>query len=734
MVATVLPFQQISQEYLIPQKNWGFSAASYQFLATKLMQSNRYVDLDRRSLYYRCQQHDHKQYDFDGRTQAPGAYTVTQPLMGNMAAPFYVPLRDRRPCAPLRLGKQIVSSFTKMTFGEDRWPDLLCKEDEVTQDFIVALSEQAKLPVRMIQARNKAGSQGAVGLSWYFHEGKAVVEIHDIKTLFVHEWADKSQWKPKHVTKCYRTSKSVWDNEQKAIVNKEYWYRRDWTTQADIIYCEVEAKANCEPAWEIDEKRSSIHGDNFCHFVWMQNVPSEEQDSEPDYDGLYEKLDEIDTINSVVCRGAKLNLDPTLKLKMDPEAIGSAMVKKGSDHALVTGLAGDAAYLEISGAGLDAGGKLVDRLTQQILDEAECVIPDPEKVAAGSVSSVSLKIVYAPMLSKVGLIRQTTKDAIVELLNQMLRVCRARWTEMVSVIDEQGNKTEETVTNYLSLPPNIIEEPVMDELGEPTGEVSIVLVDREPGQGREIELQWGPLFAPNSVDIQSIVTSMNLATAGKAVISQKSAVEVVASVLGKDPVKIMDEITGDHKKDLAMNGSMFGLPGAGDTLTADDAAPVDLKAELEKGAAQEMEEHDLDEAAARKIAGEHLQEDPNYYRVPEPAQVAIPGTPGAPGTVPGTPGSTGVAPVDGASPTVASAPAEVTLTSSDLASIVTVNEARARYGMGPKMLGDKPDPDGDLTLTAFKAKSAAMVAAAASAEKGQDPNAPVKVAKPPFGA
>lgn len=710
---------------IVPQTNWGFSRASYSFLATKVVDSPRYAELERKASYYRCRQHDHKQYDFDGRSQAPGPYTVNQPLMSNQAAPFYVPLKDRRPSAPLRLGKQIVGAFTKLVFGEDRWPELLCKEDVLTQEFVRALVLAAKLPTRMIQARNKAGSQGAVGVSWYFHEGRPIVEVHDVKTLHVHEWADNSTWRPAHVTKCYRTTRSVWDPERRAVVEKAFWYRRDWTTQADILYKEVECKANTEPAWEIDEERSSLHGDGVCHLSWIQNIPSEEQDSEPDYEGLYEKMDEVDVVNSVVCRGAKLNLDPTLLLKMEAESIGAATVKKGSEHALVVGLQGDARYLEIGGAGLDMGGKQVDNLKQQILDEAECVIPDPDKVAAGSVSSVALKVIYAPMLNKVGLIRQSFGDAILELVKQMLKVARERWKEVGTTTGEDGGEVEQEVTNYLVLPPKVEEAPVLDELGNETGEVSIQISEREPGRGKELELQWGEMFKPNSADVQATVTTMSTAVGGKPVLSQKSAVEVVAAILGKDPAKVLEEIEGDNKVAMALNGSMFGLQGAGDTMSAGEAPAADMAAELERGAAQEAAEHGLDEESARKIAADHLREDPGYYQAaPQGGQVA-PGSAGQP--VPGgLPAPSSEAPLEGA------APAELSLTSSDLGAIVTVNEARARYGMGPLMTGGKADPDGDLTLTEFKAKRSSTVAAAASAEKGQDPNAP-KPEPQPFG-
>ena len=740
MPAAVIPITQgQSAPTFMPPKNWGFSEASYTFQATKLVTSDRCVELTRRGNYFDCTHHDYKKYDFDGRYIKPGPWTMQQPLMSNSAAPFYVPLSQRKPSAPLRLGKQIVVAFTNLAFGEDRWPDLLCKGDETTQDFVQALAEAAQLPVKMVEGRNKSGSQGAVGMSWYFHNGDPIVEVHPVQFLHVHEWADLAKWKPNHVTKCYKHTRSVWDPETKAVTDKEFWYRRDWTPLADIFYKEVEAKSNVEPAWEIDEKRSVVHGDGFCHFVWWQNVPcSDNPDGKPDYNGLYEKLDEVDTINSVVCRGGKLNLDPTLKLKMEPEAVGGCMVKKGSDNALVTGEGGDAAYLELSGTSLEAGGKLVDRLTKQVLDEAECVITNPDEVAAGSVSSVALQIVYAPMLARLSLVKATAGATIVELLTQMLTVARARWSETEKVRDEAGNETgeERAVTNYLNLPPKVVEEEVKDPAtGKPTGEVSITFEEREPGQGERVELAWGPTFKPNSVDVQNVVTTMSTATGGKAVVSQKTAVEVVANLLGKDPKTVLEELEHDNQTQMQMNGTMFGMPGAGDTMTADEAAQqaaggaapggepaeLDPEVELAKGAEREAAEHGLGNEQARQIAQDHLDMDPAYYSKEDAgAQQAAGGKPGAPVEV------------------KAPERPKIALTSTDLGAIITVNEARAQYGFGPW-----PDADGELSLAEFKVKHGKEVSGSAQADKGQDPNKPPPAppaafggapgGKPPFG-
>jgi uncharacterized protein len=72
------------------------------------------------------------------------------------------------------------------------------------------------------------------------------------------------------------------------------------------------------------------------------------------------------------------------------------------------------------------------------------------------------------------------------------------------------------------------------------------------------------------------------------------------------------------------------------------------------------------------------------------------------------------------------APIKLTLAPTDMALVVTMNEARASSGL-PRF----PGPDGDLTLTAYKAKIAGTIATAAAAEAGETAPSPPAEAGPP---
>lgn len=661
----------------IPDNKWGFSPNSYNFSATSVLKSDRYRKLDRRSQYFQCKQHDWKEVDFDGMMVGRSEYSPSfgQPFLAQAKVAHYVPLRRRRPSAPVRLGRTIVADFTKLVFGESRFPRMGVPGDKDAEEFVAGLVEAAKLSAIMVATRNNGGSAGVVGVSWGYVDGLPVVEVHEGKFLHVHEWADRAHWIPAHVSKVYQYQLAVLDPQTHKVVNKSYWYRRDWTTKADIHYLEVEAKSGAEPVWIIDETRSAIHNDDKCHLVWIQNTLADEPDGEPDYEGLYDKLDSLDVLNSVLVRGGINNLDPTLLLQMDPELVAGTMVRKGSDNALVTGKDGSASYMELAGTSLTTGDALIARLKQECLDEAECVHPDPDKVASAGLSSTAIKAIYAPMLNRAGIYRVLYGEPLRRLVNDMLLAARKHWEEVELVdeeeLDEDGNGTgnivqqARKVQRFVRLPPKVVEEEVIDPVTlEPTGEKTVKLVERNPGVSGEVELIWGEYFQPTADDLQKQMMAYASGTAGKAVVSRRVAVEKLSALIGTDPAAMLRDLEGDERASAAMDAARYGaapLPDAADTET-----------------------------------------DPNAIVTP------------VDGAAPGAPAGEGAQP-----------PKEIpsiTLTSTDLGSIISVNEARAQYGLGPMLTAQgTPDPDGSLTLTEFKAKRSTVVATAAQAEKGQKP-------------
>lgn len=569
------------------------------FRAKAFVDSPRVRELEFRERFFRSTHHDQKLFDFYGRMTRPGG-PGSQPMIGGSLPTFYVPLDQRRPNAPYRLPKVIVNAFTGLIFGHGRWPAIRVVGDPQTQDFAEALVKAQRLPTAMIRARNIGGSTGTVGLSWRFWQGKPRVRVHPGKHLFVHEWEDREELIPAHVSEVYQTARDEWTG--KAFERNFYWHRRDWTPLVDITFVEQRVTAE-DPYWVIDEV--ARHDDGFAHFVWIQNTPDfdgTEIDGEPDYEGLYENFGGLDVLNSVVMKGATLNLDPTLLLKVDPDIVARGGVRKGSDNALSVGKDGDADYMELAGTSITAGLELKASERAQALEVAQCVSPDPNTIAAAGTSSLALKIVYAPMLGKGDLLRDQYGQGIERLLEQQIKSARRHITPR----DETGEKVyeiqtddagAETAVEYgLALEPRIVEEPVLDESGNPTGEMTARAEERVPGAGGDVELEWGDYFKPTEEDKSKRATTLNTANGGKPTLSHKSTVEVMAMASGLDPAEEWIAVTAEEAARREAERGMF--PDLGGKVTGE--------AELPPGAAQPTEQ-DLKIAPEFVLNGAQIQ-------------------------------------------------------------------------------------------------------------------------------
>jgi hypothetical protein len=651
------------------------------FSARGTFESARTKEIGARQAFYECRNHDHKKYDFDGRmlvTTGSNVISATQPLLSGEKAAYFVPLRNRRPSSPYRLARVIVNAFTNMIFGEGRFPRFRVEGDKDTEQFIAAVSKAAQLPVKMIRARTLGGACGSVGLSWAFIEGRPRVSVHNAAHMYFHTWEDREEGIPRHVTECYQYPQDDWDSQKKRYVRNMYWYRRDWTPNADVIFLPILVEPGKDPSpdeWEPDVEKSSLHNDGLTHFVWIQNLPSEDVDGLPDYDGLYEQLEMMDLLLSVMARGAVLNLDPTLKLKMDPgQAKFSGGVKKGSDNALFVGEAGDANYLELSGSSILAGIQLFNSKRASILEVAQCVIPDSDKIAAAGTSSVALKMVYAPMLGKCDGIREQYAAGMTRLLAQMHAVATANVNGTVVVFDADGQPSQEE--RALNLPPKVNREPAMDDEGNPTGEEKVSLEDHTPGEGGDIEAEWGPYFQPTPDDITKSITPLVQATGQQAFMSIQSAAEIAAATYGRTPneewMRLQQANAVNEQKQAEMFSAVPQGAGGKRTLKLANGSSVT---------------HQMDGAP------------PEGEQMPETGDDA--------------------------------AGHDIELAPTDLAAIITVNEARKTKGL-PPILGE----DGDMPIAAFKTKYAKSIAAAANADLGKvgdPPDADVASKDPPPG-
>jgi len=498
------------------------SSSDERSVVASIISEERYRDLDRKQSYFQCTQHDHKTVDFDGNRVSPGSAGATQPLLGSGQG-GYVPLRQRRPSSPYRLSRAIVKAFTAMLLGDKRFPELLTPGDDKAEDYVKALSKACDLPSKMVHMRNLGGATGTACASWNFRKGRPRVQVHNAKNIRVHSWDDRDQYVPRHVTEAYKFQRLEYDAEVKRVRYVDYWFRRDWSLDWEVVFFPAKVEAGKDPLFVPDLAKSCEHKDGICHFVWVPNTPTEGEDGDPDYEGLYENFDTLDILSSVLARGGILNLDPTLVLKMDPDLVNMTGVEKGSEKALVVGEDGDADYMELAGTSIEAGVKLFNMKRSNTLEVASCVFPDPDKIAAAGTSSVALKMVFAQMLGQSDVLRGQYGPGIRRFLEPMLVVARQASRSTIVVFDALGNSRE--VKLVVDLPPKVVEDP-------DTGEVEVD--ELEPGESEHVETEWGEYFLPTPTDQQATVTTLSTAVGGQAFMSPQTATEIASATFGRD--------------------------------------------------------------------------------------------------------------------------------------------------------------------------------------------------------
>jgi hypothetical protein len=572
--------------------SWGDYGVDEQFVGSAfdpfaLFNSPRSLELEFRSSFFHAKQHDGRQYSMEASMIPAGGASVrtTQPLIGNSRPDQYVPMNARRPSSPYRLARKMTCDFTGMLFGQGRWPQMRC-DDESTQAAAEALVIAAQLPTRFIQARNFGGSSGTAAVSWRFRDGLPVVRAHRGSNIHVLTWADEDNQLPAHVVELKKKTRLAVDPEDGKLKPTAFWMRRDWTLEADVVFKPCPCVSDDPPVWEIDPEASVLHHDGECHFVWIQNLPSEDdtEDGACDYGETFEQMNELDTLNSVNVKGVVKNLDPTLLVRVSEDQLtrvgGSVgVVKKGSDNAIITDEKGGADYLQLNDNQM--GERTINQQRQQILEVCNCIVLDPEKAAAAASSGEAQKLLYAPMITQCDVLRLQWGPAIARVINQMLRSWRNLRANPLSPepandieipLDDEGNplEVEEPVEEYadLMLKPQCI----TDEAGVEK------FVPHDPGAG-DVDIEWGPYFKPTGQDKQQITGALGSAAGGKPVLSQHSAVELAANLWDKDAHKewksLQDEVTAARTAEADLYATDGGGGAVDPAAGGVEIAPTD---------------------------------------------------------------------------------------------------------------------------------------------------------------
>jgi hypothetical protein len=530
----------------------------YGIALTDILDPEKTSDILRRESYYRCTQHRHKAYDFDGYMMSYGD-TVDIPPGDD-----YIPMRRRQPSATMDLARVIVDRFTALTFGKEHFPLITVVGDPDAEDFARTLCTESKLPSKLMEARGLGGACGTSVMSWGFVDGRPTVEIHDRAWVYVIEWADYEQRKPARALKIYPFKKRV--RVQKMMKEREFYCARYWDADVDVKWPEIPKEVAKTDQW-LEEPHTIVrHEVGFCPVYWVQNLPnSQDDDGWSDYEEQEADFDDLDCIKSATSGGIKLNVDPTLVVHASPSQ-NEGVVHKGSRHAIYCEKG--AKYLELAGTAMEAARKYMRDARQDELDKASCVLVDPEKMSGAGISAAAIKMRYMPMLAKCDLLREQYGAVLVEILKDMLKVART--------LGEV--KTDEDGERYWA--PVELSPRVEEVEGE-----QVNMVERTPGQSSLVGLSWPPYFPATWLDRKDAIGAAKEATGGKQVLSQRTAVESISPLYDIEDVDAeLDLIAEDQESQDERAGAFLGM-----------GAPMVQKQGAED---DEEEEQDDDEKSA----------------------------------------------------------------------------------------------------------------------------------------
>ena len=467
----------------------------------ELCESARFFDLDRNESYFRAVQDATKRYDWDGNIVSDDAAPI--------APGWVVPMSSRRPCARYDLSKVIVSRYTAMLFGTDRFPELTVAGDADSEEYVKGICEATRLPLRMIEARNIGGSQGSVGVSFAFVDGKPKLEVHKAKHVTILDWRDRTELRPSAVLKAYKYPRRMVDPESGKLKVVDFFYARLWTEVDEITWEPIPASIAATKSWSKGPSTVVVHGLESCPFYWAQNLPNDEdEDGFSDYAGLHDNLDELNRLMSAGVRAVKANSDPTFVVKEDP-ALKVEHVRKGQGSAIFS--RGGAEYVVLPAHTVESITRTKEDLRTATLDVASVIVADPEKLSGAAQSAAALRLLYAPMTAQADIYREQYGEMLIKpLIRGLMSAARSLEARGLAV----------------TLPKRA--------LVDPSGDTK--LLDRVLGISDEVSLNWNPYFSPTWVDIKAAAEAVKSANGGKQVISQRTSVAAVQSLFGVDNV------------------------------------------------------------------------------------------------------------------------------------------------------------------------------------------------------
>jgi hypothetical protein len=499
-----------------------------------LDESERSKDLKQKRSYWSVSQHDHLTRNWGGGPWRPGSDYIR----ARQAQSGFIPVNAsgygahlRRPDCPVPIGRQIAARFTEMVIpmSDGQTPNIRVWGDEDTQEYLKAVFKTARIWESFMYSRDMCGSQGCSAILCGIHEGTPYVEVLDPACLWIPEWDDSTPWfRPKVVVEQTKVTREIRDSKTGRLQEKEFWSTRAWTDEHTVRYEDVAASGYKEAA-VIPVKSITKHPLGRCPVVWYANcVDLSSPYGEPDYDGVYENMDQADRLESQIHKSVSDNTDPTVVVREDRRSRKEKVIERGKVVGVQAN--GDVKYLEITGSSIDSAQKQLDREMEVILQTVQCVIISMSS-AAKMQSSESLQMLWRSMEARSNRLRTPLLAAVEEVCDVWCKFAE----EFKIGMDLLGSKNDQ-INEGILLPPRA---------------AGGNMTPHKIGNGGKFSVEFSPFFRPTPQQIASVAAAMSTATAAKQFISTETATKTMCGFLAVDGTAELGLIEEEYEKEVA---------------------------------------------------------------------------------------------------------------------------------------------------------------------------------------
>ena len=409
-----------------------------------------------------------------------------------------IPFRKRQPQVQRRLPKRLVRAVANLLFGGNRFPTFT-HDDATVQKAAGAVVEMLLLASRAVKQARLALRDGAIAITFAVVDGEPAIRTWSAAEVGRVEWDER---RPDRIT-LIRILKQFSQQEKDAtgkVITRRYWFRRDYTPEAEIEYEPVPVDEARDPEspdvrWVPKEDNPAPHGFGFVFGEWIPILTEEDDDrrGESLLENLDSLLEAVDYNLSHLDRVLEYHAEPWVARsgdggmsgalpELDPDTgeplPGRLAVGKGDGDILDLGVDGTIKFVEMQGTIQNIQQKHLEELERMIRTDTHVVEVSAETAVTAD-SRPALERIYAPMIDLCDELRTEIGERGLARLVAKLLVALARY--------QRGGQ----------------------EVVLPEG----VSLERIPDDPRRLQLglDWGSYFEPTAVDRQNEATAVSTA-------------------------------------------------------------------------------------------------------------------------------------------------------------------------------------------------------------------------------